>query len=242
MLASVLAIVSTSTDAGRPRRLDRPLLHVIGGRIIPDAEASAWFQQQGMPLNPEVREIAPTLGFRAAPEPNAQTRPFYRWVRAEGRGTLMRYLLSHPGSSVSRVVSSHDEVLGTVHGYRARGARTILPPWLERLIVPQRSVIVLGLLLVASAAATRYRRQLSRPVLWGASVGLLAQLPFVVLVVHGDTIELGRHALGISITTKLLTVILGLAALDAMLATRARPPVSADDDVASGSSSGFSCR
>lgn len=229
-LASVLAIASTSTDDARPRRLDRPLLHVIGGRIIPDPDAAAWFQQEGMPLTPEIRALAPTLGFAAAPEPDARTRPFYRWARADGRATYMRYLLAHPLSSAQAVVDSHEEVLGPIEGYDTPGLRTILPRPGEGSTFVPRSLIAFALLLVAAGVAARHRRHLSRPLVLVTSVGLLAQLPYVALVVHGDTIELGRHAAGISITTKLLIMLLSLAVLDALVSSRRTPATPSSDD------------
>lgn len=83
------------------------LTDTICDRILPDAQARAFFQEEGMPVSPLVRSFA---GRHNAYMANAvsplsdetlRDRAFESWVKERGLATFLRFLLRHPGKAAT---------------------------------------------------------------------------------------------------------------------------------------------
>ena len=218
---SLASVAATGTEEAQLRRNDRPLLHVVGWRVLVHPDQRAYFERHGMPTpTPRVlrhhRALA-ALG-RALPS-DARSDAFLRWVRRHGRGTLARYLLAHPVAALDPVVKFRQPLLGGVTlGYRSPDARMALPEPIATALYPPRAsdtllwlAIALGLAVLA-ALAGRSRRT------WLVPIGLiLLQIPHALLVYHGDTLEIPRHAILMAIMLRLGILMLTLFILGALI-------------------------
>ena len=106
--------------------------------------------------------------------------------------------------------------------YRAAGTDPLLPaPWARSCIRPRWLAILVWLAVVIAAAAWLARRGAARPVWLVPAVATLLQLPHAAIVWHGDTIEIARHALTVSVVTRLGLLVLSIFLIDAALDRRA---------------------
>jgi hypothetical protein len=221
-LAGVLA---TTTDQAQLRRNERPILHVIGRRVLADEAKTRWWRDHGMPAPPPrvLRERASLAGIAEGGLPtDPATERFLEWAREHGRGTLVRYLLTHPAYTVKSTIGKRQRLLGGVTGgYLSPDARIVVPEPLDRLIYPRTAqdvyfwLIVIGVGAGAVALTAGARRVWLVPV-----VALAAQVPHALVVYHGDTLEVPRHAMLVAVTTRLALLMLALLALDRALENR----------------------
>jgi hypothetical protein len=190
-------------------------LHALGDRVIPDPEARAWFAERGMPVSPELLVVAPRLGHVPAPP------EFERWVRTEGRSLYSRYLLTHPWPTFTRVLEERHEVIDRMgSGYHLEDTARVLPAPLEHVLFPPWFELVAGPFVLLGAAAWRLRRHFTSAVAAVVVVGLVLQAVHAALAVHGDAMELDRHALGASVGARLLLLLLAAGVADAALRRR----------------------
>jgi hypothetical protein len=212
-------LLASTTDQAQLRRNERPILHVIGRRVLADADKTRWWRAHGMPEPPfrVLRERASLAGIREGGLPtDPQTDAFLKWAREEGRDTLARYLLTHPAQTAKETFGKRQRLLsGVTVGYLSPGAREVVPEPLDELIYPRDSqdvwfwMVAIGLGAGALALAVGGRRTWLVPV-----VALAVQVPHALVVYHGDTLEVPRHAMLVAITTRLGLLLLALLALD----------------------------
>jgi hypothetical protein len=225
-----LNLASTGTEEAKLRRQERPILHVVGRRVLANPGQEAYFRRHGMPAPPpRVRrhrhELA-AIGVTVPSDP--ATDAFLRWVHERGRVTLARYLVTHPGQTVGSVVRFRKRLLrGVTIGYRPPDAREVLPERLASALYPERprSVVLWLAIVLVAAGATAVAAGPSR--LWLVPLAAIAlQLPHAILVYHGDTLEVPRHAVVMAITLRLaillLAVLVAGRALERWLEARAR--------------------
>ncbi len=219
-----LGLLATTTDQAQLRRNERPILHVIGRRVLADADKTRWWREHGMPRPPAnvLRHRVSLAGVAEGSLPSdPRTEAFLEWAREDGRGTLARYLLTHPAETVKEAFGKRQRLLsGVTVGYLSPGARAVVPEPLDELVYPRDSqdvyfwlvAIALGAGAVALAAGAR--RTWLVP-----AVALAVQVPHALVVYHGDTLEIPRHAMLVAITTRLALLMLALLALDRLLET-----------------------
>jgi hypothetical protein len=147
------------------------------------------------------------------------TDRFLRWVRDRGRVTLARYLVAHPGAALRPVIRFRKRLLrGVTIGYLPPGARPVLPERVASALYPDRVTSVFRWLVIASAAAVVAALAGGARRTWLVPVGvILLQLPHALLVYHGDTLEVARHAIVMAIMLRLGILMLALLAVGAML-------------------------
>lgn len=235
---SVASVAATGTKEAQLRRNDRPLLHVVGRRVLIHPDLQAYFERHGMPSPPpRVRRYRKALAAIGATIPSdRRTDAFLSWVRQHGRGTLARYLIAHPGAALRPLIRFRRRLLGGVTvGYRSPDARRALPEPVASALYPHRASSALLWLAMASALALlaalagRPRRT------WLVPIGLiLLEIPHAVLVYHGDTLEIPRHAILMAIMLRLGALILALFAagtlLESLIARTSQGRVTRSDD------------
>ena len=245
LAAGLAAIVTASLPAqgsssAAPRR-EPPLLNVIGVRVLANPDELRYFRDHGMPLPDSLRDLAGAslvIG-RPLQDPDVASDPrvadFIRWMSDEGRQTLATYLLTHPYRAVKPVVEDGRRLLATDPGesdepyqdsladYRAAGTNPLLPAPLAAVVYPPTVVAVLvWLAVVIAAAGWLVWRRRARRIWLVPAVATLLQLPHAMLVWHGDTIETARHALTVSVVTRLGLLVLSILLIDAALEGRVR--------------------
>jgi hypothetical protein len=233
-LAAIFAasVVAQSSSSAEPRRVS-PLLNVIGVRVLTSTDELRYFRDHGMPLPDPVRRLAGSLlgdelRFDRPLVRDPHVAGFLRWVRNEGRQTLAGYLVTHPSRALEPVVDDAGPLLatdpageGALAEYRARGTDPLLPAPVGVLVYPPWVFAVLVWLAVVIAAAAWLARLGMAPPLWLVpAVATLLQLPHAAIVWHGDTIEITRHALTVSVVTRLGLLVLSIVLVDAMLERR----------------------
>jgi hypothetical protein len=224
--------VSASTDARRVK----PLLNVIGSRVLTDEGELRYFQDHGMPVPARLRDLAGNLLGRSQLErelEDPRLDPFLEWVRARGQRTLVTYLLTHPDHALDPAFR-HPEPLfaadpppaphaNPIATYRAKGTDPLLPAPLADVVYPPSVPPLLAWLgVVVAAAAWLVWRGASRAVWLVPAIALLLQIPHAAVVWHGDTNELPRHALQVGVMTRLSLLLLTIFLIDAALGLRDR--------------------
>ena len=222
-----LSLLATGTQAAQLRRTERPILHVIGRRVLADPGETRWFRDHGMPKPPPRvvkyrRSLAGIVDGTIPSDP--ATNRFLDWARRHGRGVLARYLLAHPWQTVRQTFDHRRRLLsGVTVGYLSPNQPRVLPGWLDRAIYPRRlRAIYVWFLVVAVGALALWRwRGASRT--WLVPVAALAlQVPHAIVVYQGDTLEIPRHGILVAVTARLGILLLALLAIG-RLVERRRP-------------------
>lgn len=99
LAAALVAIfVATSAISGSGDRWIFPLLNVIGKRVLPSQDRTAFYQARGMPVSPTLMdmsgEFASGKGWAFYEAPELET--FRAWLRADGRAVFAQDLVFHP--------------------------------------------------------------------------------------------------------------------------------------------------
>jgi hypothetical protein len=229
--AFALSLLATGTQAAQLRRTERPILHVIGRRVLADPAETKWFREHGMP-KPPPRVIAYRRSLAGIVEGTIPSDPatnrFLDWARRHGRGVLARYLLAHPWQTVRQTFDHRRRLLsGVTVGYLSRNQPRVLPGWLDRTIYPRRlRTIYLWFLVVGVGALVIWRWRGASPA-WLVPVAALAlQVPHAVVVYQGDTLEIPRHAILVAVTVRLAILLLAVLAIGRLLEPR-KPPQTA---------------
>ena len=217
----VANVAASGSEEAQLRRNDRPMLHVVGRRVLIHPEQEQFFRAHGMPApTPRVRRYRKQLAAIGDTIPSdPATDRFLRWVRERGRVTLARYLVAHPGAALRPVIRFRKRLLrGVTIGYLPPGARPLLPEPVASALYPDRVASVLRWLVIASAAAVAAAFAGGARRTWLVPVGvILLQLPHALLVYHGDTLEVARHAMVMAIMLRLGILMLALLAVGAVL-------------------------
>ena len=233
------SLLAQGRSSAAPRR-EGPLLNVIGARVLTNPGELRYFRDHGMPLPDPLRDLAGSSLALGQPlqDPQLVIDPrvadFIRWVSDEGRQTLAAYLVTHPYRALKPVVEDADRLLATdppvsrepyqdnLAHYRAAGTDPLLPAPLDAVAYPPSvAAILVWIAAVIAAAAWLARLGMARPVWLVPAVATLLQLPHAVIVWHGDTIEIARHALTASVVTRLGLLVLSIFLVDAALDWRA---------------------
>ena len=218
ILAGCLATgaVAGMASSAAGARWEYPLADVYLQRILPDAERATFFETRGMPSSPVLRALA-------GREANAadwtlwrahELTEFRRWFRDRGARTYAVWLLRHPRFAVGAPLGDTGEMLAPSYdAYKPRGFSPPLGSTLDGLVYPARrsGLLLLGVAALILAVLKRRLLAVNRMLLVPAAMAALA-VPAAFVVWHADTIELGRHALGISVQLRLCAWLLLLAA------------------------------
>lgn len=205
------------------------LAMVIGQRVLTDGDALDWFLDHDMPL-PEVV----TPGQPLFPEPLLADAEFADWVAERGTGTYLRYLLTHPWTTLTEPLEDFvsarpsyadppfpdETMLATAEAYGA--ARHVVPEPLESLLFDPGATGTVLVALLAVTLGTWVRRQRAG---WDPRwlVPLLAvalQWPALTIVWHASTAELGRLALVSAVTLRIGLLVQGALLVDSWLTER----------------------
>jgi hypothetical protein len=222
LLIFALSYWATTTDPAKLRRNERPILHVIGRRVLVDRTEERYFRGHGMPAPPpRVRAQRKSLAGIAEGElpSDPATDRFIAWSREHGRSVLARYLLRHPLHTFKQTFRNRQRLLaGVTVGYTSPNARRLLPQPIDNIAYPRGSQDVWFWLVVVCVGAFAVWRYLGARWFWLVpAVALLVQLPHAIVVYQADTLEIPRHAVLVAVMTRLSLLVLALFAIDAIV-------------------------
>ncbi len=181
-----------------------PFLHVLTQRVLPHAARTADFARLGMPLTPSLMRLAEQSPSEQDWE-DPSLEDFRQWLHARGKRSYPRFLLLHPEIVAKEPLGHLGELVSPrLEGYAPPGFLAPLGGWMTALTYPTHPVLLSTLLAaalgVAGSVAIRMR---PRPV-WVIPLALLLlAYPLAALVWHGDTAEIGRHALQVGVQLRL---------------------------------------
>ncbi len=204
---------------------DASMHNVTGARVLMDPSMTTFFEDHGMPVSAlrmrgqYSNHHDPTDPFRTAPD----LSDYRDWAHQRGRTTYLAYMLFHPAWTVSEPLKSVEAWSGPLKSppptvYGSPQYKALLPAGVQRLLFPDRLLVVMGELgVVGVLLAVAWTRRASRQLPVGlplAVAGLaVAQM---LLAWHADTIETGRHALIGVIQLRLAMAMLVAVTVDAL--------------------------
>lgn len=197
-----------------------PYLNVITTRILPDTTLTTAMAQQGMPVSPDLLRFT---GKRAYGENyGLYTDPalagFRDWLFEDGKQSYMRFLLTHPQWAFAEPFRDRDTILGLIReddGFPHSTSRS--QKWVGAIIYANRPGIFLGgfciaILLAAYALGRSTSIGLAA---WWVPLGLLLfAWPLGMIAWHGDSMDIGRHAMQAGVQARLGILLLALFAVD----------------------------
>jgi hypothetical protein len=218
----LVSFLATTTDAAKLRRNERPILHVIGRRVLVTHGEERYFGAHGMPKpTPLVRAQRKSLAGIAEGElpSDPATDRFIDWSIKHGRGVLAGYLLRHPLHTFKQTFRNRQRLLaGVTQGYTAPNARRLLPAPIDNVSYPRGSQDVWFWLVVVCVGAIAVWRRLGAGRVWLVpAVALVLQVPHAVVVYQADTLEIPRHAVLVAVMTRLSLLVLALFVIDAIV-------------------------
>ncbi len=204
------------------------LTNVIGSRIVPNPKYRAWFAARGMPDDPVTREFLQRWvdddEFRSCPP--ADFEPMQNWVRTEGKRVYVRFLVFHPTWLLEAPLADGNSLFAASTAFagealREHGFRTILPSSIENILFARTIAHTAGLGMLVLLGVSLACAMMSRSSCWLTPLGLVVLAwPHALVVWHGDSMEVSRHALQMNVHLRLGTWVLALLVLDAIVARR----------------------
>lgn len=193
-----------------------PLVNVLASRVLPDAARKSRYERAGMPDNPKVR----CFQGRWASDCNSDFSGFEPWLTRSGRTTYLVDLLTHPRRLLTEPLAHwrgllcgrrSDEPSSPPLTYYFRATPPAWQRTLSNVVLADWGWLSAELALAAALLALQLRRRR----LDGASAPLLLLLatvyPMMVLIWHGDGMEIQRHAIVIMVLLRV--ALCGLVAL-----------------------------
>ena len=206
VLALATASYTARWTARAAPRFDFPLMNVIFNRILPDPVKSDYFVRElGMPMSRALMNykgrFASAHGQRAYVEP--ALHPFRVWLFTDGYSAYERYLLFNFGGAFREALAEFPRVAGYIPSREGIHSSTPLTPiadeWLVSDPTARSPLTACVAFLVVGLLALVLRSAQSR-VLGGLLVFLvLATVSQLFVCVHGDAMELARHAVSVGI-------------------------------------------
>jgi hypothetical protein len=219
--ALIFALSNLSADRGQ--RWIFPFQNVLAQRILTDPEALAFFEGCGMPLTPELLELAG--GFANSAERAFYTDPalesYRTWMYANGKSCYMRWLISKSLIALREPWRDFHQLLAfeDVSTFYPQRYEPLLPWYAELILYPQNVLLWLWAGTTLAALVAVWKRAWRANTAWVVFIGLsLLVYPHLVLVWHGDVVGTDRHALTASIQLILCLWLFGLLVLEAILA------------------------
>jgi hypothetical protein len=213
LFALVFGLCNLSADRGH--RWVFPFQNVLAQRILTDQSALTFFEACGIPLTPELLELAG--GFA-----NSQNRAFYNdpalesyrtWMYANGKACYMRWLFSRPLTSLSEPWIDFTWLLAfeDVYSFFPQSYQPLLPWYVERVLYPQDTLLWLWAGTTIAALVAIWKKAWRANPAWIVFIALsLLVYPHVFIVWHGDVPGTQRHALTVSLQFVLSFWFLGI--------------------------------
>lgn len=201
-------------------RWQGPFLNILHDRILPSDSARQFFLEKGMPLGELPSELYSTdrqTFVRSAP----QYPQLLEWIDDYGRSTYFRYLIANLPSSVISAAQHLPDMVSPQSPYFYASLRLSYPSWasaISTLLYPDSVWLVLLSSVIGSFTLSYLviSHSLNLHLLLPVAL-LITSIPLALVIFHGDTIELSRHAFQVAVQLRLSFIISLLAIFDLFL-------------------------
>jgi hypothetical protein len=193
-------------------------------RIIPNPVALAYFVQAGLPVSDQLLQIPTMRGYvyQALLFTDPAMEPVRQWTDAHGKATYFGYLVAHLNISLRQPLSYAAQLLNGTMAYGDPDTVKLFPKFPASLraitngLFPilSRRFAALAYVILVALTAWALLRGWGRGPWWVAAVILISMYPLMLVVWHGDPMEIERHALQIAIQFRLVLWLILLLALD----------------------------
>ncbi len=203
-----------------------PFQNILGRRILPNAQALNFFAACGMPVSPELVQLAG--GFA-----NSSERAFYEdpaleeyrsWLYESGKRCYVKWLLSDPLASIRAPLAEFNDLIGmqNIQSFLfSRKFSPILPDLLESVLFPRQGLLIVFALMLAAVLVAILRRAWKQNKVWWLVIGMdILILPHYFITWHGDVMGIYRHVMSASIQFYLGIWLLILLVLDSALSLK----------------------
>lgn len=212
VFVTLFALSNFSADKGN--RWVFPFQNVLAQRILPDPSALSFFAECGIPVTPELLNLAG--GYASSNERafynDPALQPYRNWLHDSGKSCYMRWLSSRLVTSLREPWSDLEWLLvfEDVSFFFPQRYEPLLPWYAERILYPQDMVIWLWALTTVAALVAIWKKAWRVNLAWLLLIGLcLLIYPHLFIVWHGDVPGTHRHALTVSIQFVLAFWLLG---------------------------------
>jgi len=202
-----------------------PFAHVLYMRLLPDPEAETFLLNKGLPTQHFGEEFLAQerRDFERMLMADPRGTPMVDWLRESARPAYYAYLVTHPGFSLVQPLGSLRQLVSP-DSSEFRRVLYPSPAWMDsvRAAAFPKSLPVLGIwsLTVAAGMAGLARRH-GWDRRWTTPAFLVVTcFPLMLLVWHGDAIEVERHALQVSYQLRLGLGLLSFLLADGLLIRR----------------------
>lgn len=212
-----LAFVVQYRHAEHGKRWQLSYINILGERILPDSEATAFFAERGLPLNDDVTRYTNHRGWAFFPDHDMRIG-LDTWLDAEGRIVYAEYLASRPFQTLTAPISNWKAVLAYQHrlGNLGHMYETPTPVWQrlidttlksERLVLPAILIGILALLVIDGYYTHDPRYLIPLIMLFCAYI-------LALVAWHGDADSVERHAFQSTILVRLAQFFVVLICFD----------------------------
>jgi hypothetical protein len=217
---AMLLVASYSSDLGS--RWQHASLNLVAHRILPNADATRYFVERGMPVTPHLIEqkLRSVNDSEFFDKPGQ--KPFHDWWMKNGRRTWATFLLTHPLYVLHPLFTDGREMYGqNMEVYESTGFHTTWRAILGMVAYPEGAalwavVLVCGVAVVL-ALRRRGREWLRAPERWIPLLLVLLGLAMGLFNQHCDAKEIARHATHTNLHLRLGLWLALAQALDAFL-------------------------
>lgn len=226
-IAFIVIFFLSNSSADRGDRWVFPFQNILGRRILPHAQATVFFAGCGMPVSPELMELAGGYA-------NSSARAFYEdpaleeyrlWLHQTGKLCYVKWLLSDPVESIKAPLNEFN-VLISMQNLQpflfSKKFAPVLPGRLEAVFFPRQGLLVMlviDLVVLLVAILTKAWKQ--NKTWWLVIAMNLLVLPHYLITWHGDVMGIYRHVVSASIQFYLGTWLLVLLMLDGVFSLQA---------------------
>jgi hypothetical protein len=217
----LLAVAASSSLSDLRNRWATPLANVIFQRILPDSQALAYFQAQGMPSGAEILALQGqySCANNCTFFKEAQYAPFRQWLLANGRRVYLGYLLTNLPHSLTAPLADLADLTGS--SLKLSQPQAYIPPlptWFSNILYFQGfgAALFWAAFLLAIPVLV-FQVWKFNPAVFAVLVLLLMAYPHAFLIYHGDSMGISRHAIQFNIQVRLTFWLLCAILLDWLL-------------------------
>lgn len=219
----LLVFIFQTWTAKHGSRWQGPFLNILHDRILPSDSARQYFTDRGMPLESLPSELYSTDRQTFVRTAN-QYPQLLEWIDDNGRSAYLSYLIANVSSSLTATARQLPEMVSSQSRYFYASVRLSYPSWsslISSLLYPHSLLFVLLSSLVGSLALLGLSLFQSIKLHQLLPVAIfVTSIPLALVIFHGDSIELSRHAIQVAVQLRLSFITSSLLVIDLALNSR----------------------
>ncbi len=195
-------------------------------RVIPDARALKYYEDNGLPVSGKLLATPSMVGYeyQALISSDPDMGPLRDWIRRYGRIVYLKYLVHNPLEFISQPFANSEKLLdGSNIEYRKPTYPSLEIPerikLLSRHLYPTSPAILVGMLLPMMFVTARYWfRYGHRGHEWLVTQVLIVSIiPSMFMIWYSEPLEIERHSVQIGVQFRLVAWMVIILLLDRIL-------------------------